>query len=163
MRHNKVARIVHWRICKQYDIPVHKKAYRHDVCPVIENDKVKILWDMFIQTDRLIGARRPDIVVVDKTRKEATIIDISIPADRNIMDKEKEKIMKYQDLKTEIKRIWNMKRVRVVPVVVGALGSIPKDWQNWHTALRLEEADCVALQRAALQGTARILGKTLTL
>lgn len=162
-RHNKVASIVHWRLCKRYDIQVHKDVHRHQVQPVVETDKVKILWDMFVQTDRVIRARRPDIVVVDKSSKEVTIIDIGVPADKNVLEKESEKVMKYQDLKTEIKRIWNMRRVKVIPVVVGALGCFPKDWQNWLDVLGLTEQDRVALQKAALYGSARIIGKTLAL
>ena len=31
---------------------------------------------------------------------------------------------KYQDLKREIGKIWNCKRVTVIPVIIGALGTI---------------------------------------
>ena len=118
---------------------------------------------MRIQTDRVIQAQWPDIVVVDKTMKEVYIIDIAIPADKKVNFKQEEKITKYQDLKMEVKRLWKMKRVKVVPVVVGALGSIPKDLQHWISVLNLEEVDCGALQKAALLGTARILRRTLVL
>ena len=130
---------------------------------MIENDKVKILWDMCVQTDKVIQARRPDIVVVDKLKKQVSIIDIAVPADKNVAEKEKEKITKYQDLKMEVKRLWRQKRVRVIPVVVGALGSIPKGLQHWLTELGLEDADCGLLQKCALFGTARILRRTLVL
>ena len=39
--------------------------------------------------------------------------------------KESEKIDKYLDLARELKKLWNMK-VKVVPIVIGALGTIPK-------------------------------------
>ncbi len=55
---------------------------------------------------------------MDKEKKEVSLIDISIPADRNILTKQDEKIHKYQDLKMEVKRLWKLKRVRVVPVVL---------------------------------------------
>lgn len=35
-----------------------------------------------------------------------------------LSDKEKEKVEKYQDMKKEIKRIWNMRSVIVVPVAM---------------------------------------------
>ena len=38
-----------------------------------------------------------------------------------IHEKEFEKIKKYQDLKWEIRRMWGIKNMDVVPVVVGAL------------------------------------------
>jgi hypothetical protein len=46
----------------------------------------------------IITARRPDIVVIDKVKKEALIIDVAIPADHNICEKETEK--KLQNTKT---------------------------------------------------------------
>ena len=99
--------------------------------------------------------------MVDKAKKEITIIDFAVPADKNVCDKE-EKIDKYQDLKIELKRLWKMK-ARVVPVVVGALGSIPKDLRHWLNEIGLEDVDCGALQKAALLGTTRLLRRTLVL
>ena len=37
--------------------------------PVLENDTHKLLWDFNIQTDHLIPARRPDLIIIKK-RKE---------------------------------------------------------------------------------------------
>ena len=37
-------------------------------------------------------------------------------------DKELEKLEKYQLLKDEIAKLWRMRKVIVVPVVIGALG-----------------------------------------
>ena len=45
-------------------------------------------------------------------------------------EKEQEKVEKYQELKREIGRIWKMKKVQVVPVVVGALGSVTKTFES---------------------------------
>ena len=41
-------------------------------------------------------------------------------------EKEGEKIEKYQDLKREIGRLWGIRHLEVVPVVVGALGVVSK-------------------------------------
>ena len=66
------------------------------------------MWDFSIQTDRVIEHRRPDIVIVDWEEKECIVIDVAIPADQNIADKEWEKISKYSELKLEIMRLWNV-------------------------------------------------------
>ena len=75
-------------------------------------------------------------------------------------DKEKEKIESYQDLKRELKRIRKLRRVTVVPVIIGALGTVSKDIEKWlaenGVTCRLE-----SLQRACLLGTARILRNVL--
>ena len=44
---------------------------------VVESGKCNILWDMTIQCDHVIEARRPDIVVVEKENNKAIIVDIT--------------------------------------------------------------------------------------
>ena len=68
----------------------------------MDNKEVEVLLDFEIQTDKVAPARRPDIVVVDKTRPTATIIDVSVPADLKVRDKEDE-ILKYQDFRVRKK------------------------------------------------------------
>jgi hypothetical protein len=51
------------------------------------------------------------------------MIDVVIPGDRNMIQKEAEKILKYTDLTIEIQRMWNVK-TRVIPVIIGATGNI---------------------------------------
>ena len=92
---------------------------------VIENQNAKILWDFSIQTDHVIQARRPDIVVKDKGISHIWVIDIAVPGDGRVEEKEKEKGEKYQELAREIQRLWNTS-VNVIPVVVGALGAVAR-------------------------------------
>ena len=61
--------------------------------------------DINIQCDRLIEARRPDIIVVNAGERKRIIIDIAAPGDSRVNDKEKEKVENFQDLKREIKNI----------------------------------------------------------
>ena len=37
--------------------------------PVLENDTHKLLWDFDIQTDHLISARRPDLIIINNKKK----------------------------------------------------------------------------------------------
>jgi hypothetical protein len=37
------------------------------------------------------------------------LLDVAIPGDRNAIQKEAEKILKYKDLTIEIQRMWNVK------------------------------------------------------
>ena len=76
---------------------------------ILENEDCKILWDFSIQTDHVIEAQRPDLVVVDKKRRTCIIIDFAVPGDSRIDEKEKEKIEKYQDLRRELQKIWNVR------------------------------------------------------
>ena len=76
--------------------------YEHEPESVVENKNVKILCYFSIQCDHMIEAKRPDIVVVDKVKKETMLIDVGIPGDTRVCDTEREKIEKYSLLKDEI-------------------------------------------------------------
>ena len=58
----------------------------------VENEEFKLLWDVNIQCDNVIEARRPDIAVVDKKEQKGTIIDITAPDDVRVGEKESEKV-----------------------------------------------------------------------
>ena len=68
------------------------------------------------------------MVVVDRKERSCNIIDFAVP-DSRIEKKEKDMIEKYQDLGKELQKIWNVK-VKIIPLVVGSLGAIPKQFGN---------------------------------
>ena len=43
-----------------------------------------------------------------------------------IIEKEQEKVDKYQHLKDMIARLWNMKKVEIIPIIFGALKTVSK-------------------------------------
>ena len=134
--------------------------YEHAPEDVIENEEVKILWDVMIQCDREIKAKKLDVVVVNKNERSCAIIDMAIPGDIRVGEQEKEKIERYQEIKREIKRMWNNRSINVIPVVVGALGSTSKKLKKCIVELGVI-INTALLQKAALLGTARILRKVL--
>ena len=123
-RHDNVAKAVHWKLCEKYHLEKKDKWYEHALDSVSENDEVKALWDVNIQCDHVIEARRQNIVFLNEQERKCSIIAVAVPADKRIGEKENEKVEKYQDLKREIPRIWNMRTVHVVPIIVGSLGSV---------------------------------------
>ena len=134
--------------------------YEHAPEDVAENEEVKILWDVMIQCDREIKAKKLDVVVVNKNERSCAIIDMAIPGDIRVGEQEKEKIERYQEIKREIKRMWNNRSINVIPVVVGALGSTSKKLKKCIVELGVI-INTALLQKAALLGTARILRKVL--
>ena len=97
-RHDKYCLNIHWALCKKYEVKVCKRWYEHKVESVIENDIVKILWDVYIQVDRQIEHRRPDIVVMEKNTNKCLIINVACPVDNNLMLKRNEKLDNYSEL-----------------------------------------------------------------
>ena len=116
--------------------------------------------DMNIQRDNVIVERRPDIVIVNKMENTAVITDVAIPGDKIIIDREKEKIEKYHNLKREIQRPWNLKNIDVISVVLGALGSVTKNFAKYVDKIGIK-IDLHTVQKTTLLGTATILRKVL--
>ena len=110
----------------------------------------------------MIEARRPDIVVLHKKEKKCLIVDVAVSGDCRINEKEKEKIDKYQDLRREVSKLWQQKKVHGVPIVIGVLGSISMNFIDFIHQLEIK-THMGELQKAALLGTARILRKVLEL
>ena len=82
-------------------------------------------------------------------------MDIGVTGDSNVPQKETEKYEKYQDLAREIKRIWKS-RTKVVPVVVGALGSVSKKLGGHLEQLEIKDRKR-PMRKSALLGSTRIL------
>ena len=136
----------------------------HNPAPVLENATHKLLWDFNIQTDHLIPARRPDLIIINKQKKKkkkrtCKIVDFAVPADHRIKLKEYEKRDKYLDLARELRKLWNM-QVTIIPIVIGAFGTVTK-----RLLKGLEDLEVcgrvLTIQTTALLRTARILRRIL--
>ena len=155
-RHNNVCQYIHWRLCKKFDLEATKNWYEYKPKGCVENEKVKLLWDIVIQCDREIIARKPDIILIDKENKLTKIIDVAIPGDARVVEKEREKIDKYRPLLDEIARLWSMRKVEITPVVVGALGAVSKQFEAYVEAIGIK-MNIENAQKTALLGSARTL------
>jgi len=66
--------------------------------PVFEERDVTVLWNQAVHTEKEVTANRPDIIIKNKKEKTCTLIDVAIPADRNVVQKEAEKKLKFKSL-----------------------------------------------------------------
>jgi hypothetical protein len=55
----------------------------------------------------------------DLRHKICLLIDVAIPSDRNVMQKQTETKLKYKNLSIKTQRMWN-KKYFVIPVITGA-------------------------------------------
>jgi len=58
-------------------------------------DKVTILWNHQVQTNRIIPNNKPAIIIRVNEAGTCMLIDVAILGDRNVIKKETEKILKY--------------------------------------------------------------------
>ena len=152
---------MHWAICKEFGIEVKKQWYEHEPKTVTWNDSVTILWDMPIHTDRTIAANRPDIVLKNKKDKICLLIDMTVSLDTNTSVKATQKFTKYKDLEIEVERMWGLKTT-TVPVVMGALGTIKKDMENYTNKIP-GNINIHELQKITLLSTAHLLRWVLSI
>jgi hypothetical protein len=94
---------------------------------------------------------RPHIIVKNKKDKTCLLIDVAIPSDKNVIQKEAENKLKYKSLSIEIKRMWNMKCF-VIPVIIGATGIVSKSLQKYRETVPGQHS-IHSLQKTAILGT----------
>ena len=110
MRHHKVCTHLPYSICKALGIETTDTRYTHTHMPkpVYEEGDVTVLWNQAIHADTEVTENRPDIIIKNKKEKTCTVIGVAIPADRNVVQKEAEKRLKYKRLCIEIQQMWNL-------------------------------------------------------
>ena len=71
----------------------------------------------------------------------------------------KKKRAKYQDLRIELRRLWD-KPVEIVPIIVGAFGTIPKSLKRKLEELGADVAPRL-LQKSVVLETAHIIRRVM--
>ena len=96
-----------------------------------EEGEVTVLWNQEVHTDREVTANRPDIIRVIKNKKEktCTLIDVAIPADRNVVQEEAEKEVKIQEF-------MYRDTTNVEPEMYDYTGN---NWSHWNSNEKLKE------------------------
>jgi hypothetical protein len=99
------------------------------------------------------------IAIRDNEKGTCMLIDVAIPGDKNVIQKEAERILKDKDLAIEIQHMLNVK-TRVIPVITTAAGTISKSFRKYVSTIPGNHA-VKELQKTAILGTAHILRKVL--
>ena len=65
-RRNPVGKVIHGELCKKLKFDRTTKSFMHKPESVPENDRNQIIGDFHIQTDHLISARQPGLVIFNQ-------------------------------------------------------------------------------------------------
>jgi len=131
-RHVRLCVRLHFNVCYEIGVKLDNQHWYNHVPKSVEtihDCKVTILWNQQVGTDITIPNNKLDIIIHDNKTGTYMLIDVAICGDRNIIKKEDEKILKYEDLIIEIQCTWNLKE-KVIPVITGATASISKSLSN---------------------------------
>jgi hypothetical protein len=102
IRHDKVYTYLHHSICKILGIETTENWYSCIPKSVCQHEDITVLWNQGVQTDRGVLANRPDIIIKNMKDKICLLINVAISSDRNVVQKESEKKLKYKNLSIEI-------------------------------------------------------------
>ena len=155
-RHDQVGKIIHQKLAHQHNlITTTVPYYKYTPEIILESTSHKIYWDRAIITDKTIHHNRPDITLIDKTNKTTYLIDIAVPNTHNLQKTQTEKISKYTELAMEVKALWRMDKVVIVPIVLSATGIIPKALHPSLHTIQLPHYTYIELQKAVILNTCR--------
>ena len=105
-----------------------------------------------------ISARRPDLIIINKKKKE-NLKNCRLCCPGRPRNKTERMWTEYHDLARELKKLWNMK-VTIIPIVIGAFGTVTKELlkglEDLEVGGRVETN-----QTTVLLKTARILRRVL--
>jgi hypothetical protein len=93
-RHDRVGAQIHFNICEDTGVQLDKKHWYERVTKSVETNqegKVTILWNQQVQTDRAVPSNKPDIIIQDNEKRTCVSIDVAIPGDRTVINKEAQK------------------------------------------------------------------------
>ena len=97
--------------------------------PPAQVTKVKhmeIWWDYQFTALTKLPHNRPDIVIWNTGKRECIIVDVCVPLDTNVELREETKVDNYIPLVDQLQQIYLRYKFYIVPVIVGALGTVPK-------------------------------------
>jgi len=118
----------------------------------------QIIMIMMMMMIIIIIIRRT-ITTIVATMTTTMIIIIILPAERNVVQKEAEKKLKYKSLCIKIQRMWNLK-CTIVPVIIGATGIVTRSLKKNLEAVPGKHSIDL-LQKTAILGTSHIIRKVL--
>jgi hypothetical protein len=92
IRHDRVCTHVHYSIFKT----LTENWYSHIPKPVCQHENIKVLWNQGIQTDREVLANKLILIIKNMKDKICLLINVAIPSDWNVIQKESEKTLEYK-------------------------------------------------------------------
>jgi hypothetical protein len=125
-----------------------------------QHEDITVLWNQGIQTDRDVLANRPNIIIKNKKDKICLLIGVATPSDRNVIQEESEKKLKYINLSIEIQRMWNMKCF-VIPVITGATGIVTRGLKRYLETIPGNHSIDSLQKKTAVLGTSHVIRKVL--
>ena len=158
VRHDNVGQHIVEEIVKQKN---KESTYRKRPESVTVIGNKEIWWNMPIKTTNKVEYNRPDVVIWNRETKVCHLVEISVPLDINISNRQVVKRDTYMPLVSEMQQSYRNYTFQIIPVITGCLGVIPKSLEQNLKKLGLEVATykplIKKLRKTALLGSVTIM------
>ena len=127
-RHDKMLRPIYFHLLEKYDLLNQQNLlpwYRQPPpLATVENSRAKIFWDVqhLLSTCPEEDANKPDIVVLDKEKDMAYVMEGTIFEIGKIEERTLTKQNKYTDLRYGLKRLYSLDTIIQINVVMDFVG-----------------------------------------
>ena len=108
--------MLHLELCRKVNFPSSEKWCDRKVEKVLKYEDVKFLWDCTLQTDKVMEYSPPDMGILLQKIMRCEMVNIS-------------------DLWYEVARVWECKTGKVIPIVIGELSTVSKDFEKYQKQL----------------------------
>ena len=125
LRHDEVAKTFLYSHIKKYN--PNKKITLSNESEYIYTEKPReYWWNVSIKTATKVPHNKPDLVIWNYETKVCTIVEFSCPLDINTTKKVSEKLEVYAPLVRNLQILHPRYKFEIAPIVVGAMGYVPK-------------------------------------
>ena len=125
MRHDVVAKHVYGTIRKK-EKSKPKIDYNGDEFIFVEKN-IEYWWNISVKTPAKMRHNRLDLIIWNNKDKPCNVVEFSCPADMNVSKKVQEKEDNYGPLLRATQLTYPEYKFMFLPIIVGALGTIPKE------------------------------------
>ena len=158
LRHDVIAKIVYNALIKEN--PSYRK-YDLESPEYLHKEGNQEYWcNISIKTATKIPHNKPDLLLWDRDEKICQVIEFSFSADINVSRKVEEKVTAYGPLIRNLQIMYKDYHFKMLPVVVGALGTIPNATKESLKEMKFSKTEINKLlrklQNNSVRGTVKI-------
>ena len=159
-RHDIVAKNMLNSIRKINNPNIKKPNLQYPNETIINEGDHEYWWNISVKSTTNIPHNKPDLIIWKKKSNICDIVEFSCPADVNVSSKVIEKENIYGPLMRNLQLIYPAYKYNFIPIIIGALGTIPKElcsnieklgYNNKHALMLIRK-----LQVLSISGSVKI-------
>jgi len=159
IRHDVIAKLLYNKLIMMKN-PSFQRSVFETPEYIYKDGNVEYWWNVSVKTITKLKNNKPDVIIWDRDKRECNIIEFSCPADNNVSRKVEEKITIYGPLVRNLQIMYNDYTFKMLPIIVGALGTIPKATRESLIKLGFPKRDINRIirkmQEQVIKGTVQI-------